>query len=86
MMCGSLSIIFSLSGRIDLAIITIILGMCLIFRWIYCSYSKKSSSIGKQLDSLADIITFGLAPGILMMVVIIVLTFQSQIDISLSQM
>ncbi len=84
MMCGSLSIIFSLSGRIDLAIITIILGMCFDFLDGFTArLLKKSSSIGKQLDSLADIITFGLAPSILMMVIIIVLTFQSQIDISL---
>lgn len=84
MMCGSLSIIFSLSGRIDLAIIAILLGMCFDFLDGFTArLLKKSSSIGKQLDSLADIITFGLAPGILMMVIIIVFTFQSQIDISL---
>lgn len=84
MICGSLSIIFSLSGRIDLAIIAILLGMCFDFLdGFIARLLKTSSSIGKQLDSLADIITFGLAPGILMMVVIIVLTFQSQIDISL---
>ena len=84
MLCGSLSIIFSLSGRIDLAIVAIITGMCFDFLDGFTArLLKVNSSIGKQLDSLADVITFGLAPGILMMVMIIVLTFQSQIDISI---
>jgi CDP-diacylglycerol--serine O-phosphatidyltransferase len=72
-MCGILSIILTLAGRIDLAPFAIFLGGLFdFFDGFLARKLKISGELGKQLDSLADMITFGLAPGLLMMVVIIV--------------
>ncbi len=81
MICGSLSILFCLYGKIDWAVIGIIAGIFFDFLdGFLARLLKKENEIGKQLDSLADMITFGLAPGIIMMVMIVVLTFPSHIS------
>ena len=73
LMCGIMSIILTLAGRIDLAPFAIFLGGLFdFFDGFLARKLKISGELGKQLDSLADMITFGLAPGLLMMVVIIV--------------
>jgi CDP-diacylglycerol--serine O-phosphatidyltransferase len=73
LMCGVLSIILTLAGRIDLAPFAIFLGGLFdFFDGFLARKMKISGELGKQLDSLADMVTFGLAPGLLMMVVIIV--------------
>lgn len=72
MLCGFISIILTLSGRIDLAPLFILAGA--VFDFFDGFVARKlgiSSPIGKQLDSLADVITFGVAPGVLTMVMII---------------
>ena len=73
LMCGVLSIILTFAGRIDLAPFAIFLGGIFdFFDGFLARKLKVSGEMGKQLDSLADMVTFGLAPGFLMMVVIIV--------------
>ena len=42
----------------------------LFFRWILARLLKVQSELGKQLDSLADMVTFGVAPGIMVYVMI----------------
>lgn len=70
--CGVVAIILILSGRIDIAPFVIYLGALFDFLDGFLARKLKvSSEMGKQLDSLADMVTFGVAPGILMMVVII---------------
>lgn len=70
--CGVVAIILTLSGRIDIAPFVIYLGALFdFFDGFLARKLKVSSEMGKQLDSLADMVTFGVAPGILMMVVII---------------
>ena len=81
MLCGCISIFFCLVGKVDWAIYAIILGNCFDFLdGFVARLLKQNNPLGKQLDSLADMVTFGLAPGILMMVMIVVLTFPSQIN------
>lgn len=64
--CGFLSIGFAANGQINNAAILIMIGMMLdsmdgrIARLL-----KVESDFGKQLDSLADIVTFGIAPSYL---------------------
>ena len=73
LLSGVFAIIFTLVGRIDIAPFLIFLGA--IFDFLDGFIARKlnqAGELGKQLDSLADMITFGLAPGIFMMVVIII--------------
>ena len=71
MLSGVLSILFSLSGRLDLAPYPIFLGAIFDFLdGFVARILKQQGELGKQLDSLADMITFGFAPGIMMMVLI----------------
>lgn len=75
MLCGILSILLSLSGRIDLAPYPLFLGAVLDFLdGFVARLLKQQGELGKQLDSLADMVTFGLAPGIMMMVILILFT------------
>ncbi len=72
LMCGVIAIILALSGRIDLAPFAIFAGLvCDFLDGFLARKLSLSGDLGKQLDSLADMITFGVAPGVIMMVVII---------------
>ncbi|MCE3294447.1 MAG: hypothetical protein K0R65_161 [Crocinitomicaceae bacterium] len=72
MLCGILSILLSLSGRVDLAPYPIFLGAILDFLDGFAArLLRQQGELGKQLDSLADMITFGLAPGMMMFVVLL---------------
>ncbi len=76
MLCGIFSILLSLSGRIDLAPYPIFLGAVFDFLdGFVARLLKQQGELGKQLDSLADVITFGLAPGIIMMGVFVYVIF-----------
>ncbi len=66
---GSLAVLFAIKGQLTISVILIIAAATfdffdgLVARWL-----KAYSPMGKELDSLADMISFGLAPGALMMV------------------
>ena len=71
MMCGVAAILLAVFGRIDLAPFVIFLGAILdFFDGFVARLLKQQGELGKQLDSLADTITFGLAPGIMIMVLL----------------
>lgn len=73
LLCGVCSIIFSLSGRLDWAVYVLALAALLDFLdGFVARLTNASGLLGKQLDSLADLVSFGVAPGILMFVMIIV--------------
>ncbi len=68
---GCLAIIFVLSGRIDLAPWAIFAGLIFDFLDGFAArLFKTSGELGKQLDSLADMITFGVAPGVIIFYVL----------------
>jgi len=70
---GTLAILFTLMGRIDIAPFMIFAGAIFdFFDGFLARKLKVSGELGKQLDSLADMVTFGLAPGFFMMVVMII--------------
>lgn len=63
---GCLAIYFGLKGDIDLACIYIILGAIFdFFDGMTARALGVSGPIGKELDSLADVVTFGVAPSVL---------------------
>ena len=64
--CGLLSIVLGLEGNLALSGVFIFYGAILdFFDGLAARLLKVSSEIGKQLDSMADMVTFGVAPGIL---------------------
>jgi len=72
LICGLLSICFSFSGQLELAVYAIFLGAFFDFTDGFVARTLKlESAMGKQLDSLSDLVTFGVAPGFLMFFMII---------------
>ncbi len=63
LLCGALSAFFALNGRIDIAAILIFAGALFDFTDGFAARMLKAySPMGKELDSLADMISFGFAP------------------------
>lgn len=69
MLCGFLSIFQAIQGEFLWAAGLIILGAVFdFFDGFMARILKQPSELGKQLDSLADMITFGAAPGAMLLV------------------
>ncbi|MGV6828216.1 MAG: CDP-alcohol phosphatidyltransferase family protein [Flavobacteriales bacterium] len=65
LMCGSIAIIFILSGNLITASFFVFLGIFFdFFDGLAARLLNAQSEVGLQLDSLADIITSGLAPAL----------------------
>lgn len=66
LICGLFAIIFAFQGSLTTASLCIFLGAFLDFLdGLAARILKASSEFGKQLDSMADMVTFGVAPGFL---------------------
>ena len=64
--CGFISIIFILNGDISTASWLILAAMIFDFLDGFAARALKAySDIGKELDSLADVVSFGVAPGLI---------------------
>lgn len=75
LMCGVIAIICLLAGRWDWACYLIYIAAVLdFFDGFIARKLNQMSELGKQLDSLADMVTFGVAPGILVFVMLVVQT------------
>ena len=67
LLCGSLAILFVVSGDLVIASLLVIIGMFFdFFDGLAARLLHVQSEIGKQLDSLADMVSFGLVPGLVM--------------------
>tara|TARA_B100001758_G_scaffold247957_1_gene269140 strand:- start:12833 stop:13555 length:723 start_codon:yes stop_codon:yes gene_type:complete len=67
LLCGLLSIIFAFKGSLDLASLCIFLGAFFdLFDGLLARILNVTGQLGKQLDSMADLVTFGVAPGFIM--------------------
>jgi CDP-diacylglycerol---serine O-phosphatidyltransferase len=68
---GVLAIMFAISGNFNLAAIFLIGAVMFdaldgrVARMFFHKTSEKQKDFGKQLDSLADVISFGVAPAII---------------------
>lgn len=70
---GVASIILTFSGRLELAVLSILAGaICDFADGFVARIMKQQSEMGKQLDSLADLVTFGVAPGLIVFVLLII--------------
>lgn len=66
-LCGCVAVIFAVSNRMELAAFFVFLGIFFdFFDGLAARVLKVQSDLGLQLDSLADMITSGLVPGIVM--------------------
>ena len=66
--CGTLATIFAVEGDLELAGLYIVLGIGFdFFDGFAARFLNVQGELGKQLDSLADMVTSGVAPGIIMM-------------------
>ena len=65
--CGLFAIIFAFKGNLTSASLCIFLGAFLdFFDGLAARLLKISGEFGKQLDSMADMVTFGVAPGFIL--------------------
>jgi CDP-diacylglycerol--serine O-phosphatidyltransferase len=72
LLSGIVAVVLAMAGRIDLAPFAIFFGLlCDFLDGFVARKLGVSGQLGKQLDSLADVVTFGVAPGIIMMVVMV---------------
>ncbi|MFT4682211.1 MAG: CDP-diacylglycerol--serine O-phosphatidyltransferase [Granulosicoccus sp.] len=68
LLCGCLAVIAALDQHLVLAAILVITGAIFdFFDGFAARLLKVSSPIGKELDSLADMVTFGLVPGLIVL-------------------
>ena len=66
LLCGCLAILFGLRGDMGLCCISIVCGAVFDFLdGLVARAMHISGPIGKELDSLADVVTFGVAPSVL---------------------
>ena len=64
LICGCIATSWALSGNYKLALVFIISGAIFdFFDGMSARLLHVSSEIGKELDSLADVVTFGVAPA-----------------------
>jgi len=67
LLCGCVAVLFAVSGDLVSAAVFVFLGIFFdFFDGLAARLLKSQSEVGLQFDSLADIITSGLAPGIVM--------------------
>lgn len=65
--CGSVAILFAVSGNLIIASVFVFLGIFFdFFDGLAARLLNAQSEVGLQLDSLADVITSGVVPGIIM--------------------
>ena len=68
LLSGCLAVIFALSGSFKSALICIIASAVFdFFDGLAARALKAYSNIGKELDSLADMVSFGVAPAMIML-------------------
>ena len=68
---GSLAVVFAIKGDLSVSVILIFLASIFDFLdGVAARLLNAYSPLGKELDSLADMISFGLAPGMIMMVLL----------------
>ena len=86
LMCGVTAIVCLLAGRWDWACYLIYFAALFdFFDGFIARKLNQMSELGKQLDSLADMVTFGVAPGVLVFVMLVVqtstgVTYKSLLD------
>ncbi|MCK8522679.1 CDP-alcohol phosphatidyltransferase family protein [Aquimarina sp. D1M17] len=67
LLCGCIAVIFAVQGNLKLAALFVMIGIGFdFFDGLAARVLNAQSDLGLQLDSLADMVTSGVAPGIVM--------------------
>lgn len=67
LLCGVLGVIFTFKGRFDIAFILMLAAaVCDFFDGMSARLLNAYSPLGKELDSLADMVSFGVLPALMM--------------------
>lgn len=67
LLCGCIAVIFAVHGNLKLAALFVMIGIGFdFFDGLAARVLNAQSDLGLQLDSLADMVTSGVAPGIVM--------------------
>ena len=65
--CGCVAIVFAMADHLEMAALFVFLGIVFdFFDGLAARLLKVQSALGLQLDSLADVVTSGVVPGIVM--------------------
>jgi CDP-diacylglycerol---serine O-phosphatidyltransferase len=65
--CGCIALVYAFNGNFEMAFVFVGLGIFLdFFDGFFARLFKVSSPLGLQLDSLADMVTSGVVPGLVM--------------------
>lgn len=76
LLCGAVGVVFALKGRFDIAFILMICGgVCDFCDGLAARALKAYSPMGKELDSLSDMVTFGVLPSMMLYKLMCVCTF-----------
>lgn len=82
LICGCIAVVFAISGKVDISLLFIIIGAIFDFGDGFSARALKvSSPIGKELDSLADVITFGFAPSAIIFNELSILFYPSSLSL-----
>ena len=67
LLCGALGVIFTFQGALDIAFyLMLAAAVCDFFDGFAARLLKAYSPMGKELDSLADLVSFGLLPSLML--------------------
>ena len=67
LLCGTIAAIAAVNGNFEIAALSVTIGILLdFFDGFFARILNVSGELGKQLDSLADMVTSGVVPGIVM--------------------
>ena len=67
LLCGCIAVLFAVNGDLVAASYFVLTGMFFdFFDGLAARLLRVQSEVGLQLDSLADMVTFGVVPGIIM--------------------
>lgn len=71
LLCGTLATVFAVGGYFEMTALFVVLGIFLdFFDGFFARIFKVSGELGKQLDSLADMVTSGVVPGIVLFILL----------------
>lgn len=74
--CGLIALLFAFQNQLELTAFFVVLGIVLDFFDGYLArFHNVSGELGKQLDSLADVVTSGVVPGVVMYFLLIKSSF-----------